>query len=144
MYIHELAQHTGVPATTIRYYESIGLLPRPLRGTNNYREYSAADADRLRLVASARRFGFVFAEITTILAARDAGVAPCGQVLATLDRQLAALDQQIADLVALRATLLHVQQTGATLPQDDVHGEQCVCALLKQYAPPTPLEGAFR
>ncbi len=29
MLIHELAQKTGVPAKTIRYYESIGLIPRP-------------------------------------------------------------------------------------------------------------------
>jgi MerR-like DNA binding protein len=36
MYIHELAQQTGVPAKTIRYYESIGPLPRPTRTSNNY------------------------------------------------------------------------------------------------------------
>jgi DNA-binding transcriptional MerR regulator len=144
MYIHELAQQTGVPPTTIRYYESIGLLPPPQRGPNNYRQYTHADAERLRLLASARRFGFSLTDITEMVAVRDAGVAPCAQILATLDRQVAGLDQQIADLVRLRATLLHVRRTGATLPQDDVQGDRCVCALLTQYAPPTPVEGAFR
>jgi DNA-binding transcriptional MerR regulator len=38
MVIHELAQQTGTPAKTIRYYESIGLLPPPKRAPNNYRQ----------------------------------------------------------------------------------------------------------
>ncbi len=38
MVIHELAQQTGVPSKTIRYYESVGLLPRPKRMPNNYRQ----------------------------------------------------------------------------------------------------------
>jgi DNA-binding transcriptional MerR regulator len=37
MYVHELAQQTGVPTKTIRYYESIRLLLRPRRVANNYR-----------------------------------------------------------------------------------------------------------
>ncbi|MCL4489294.1 MAG: MerR family transcriptional regulator [Chloroflexi bacterium] len=60
MVIRELAQQTRVPAKTIRYYESIGLLLRPKRAANNYRQYTPADAERLRFIASAR-LGF-FAE----------------------------------------------------------------------------------
>ncbi|MBI3734719.1 MAG: MerR family DNA-binding transcriptional regulator, partial [Chloroflexi bacterium] len=58
MVIHELTQQTGVPAKTIRYYESIGLLPRPHRAENNYRQYTPADGERLRFIASARSLGF--------------------------------------------------------------------------------------
>ncbi len=54
MVIHKLAKQTGVPAKTIRYYESIGLLPRPKRAANNYRQYTPADGERLRFIASAR------------------------------------------------------------------------------------------
>ncbi len=77
MLIHDLAKQTGVPAKTIRYYESIGLLPRPKRAANNYREYAPAEAERLRFIAGARSLGFSLADVAEILAARDDGIAPC-------------------------------------------------------------------
>ena len=40
MFIQDLAQVTGVSAKTIRYYESIGLMPEPERAENNYRHTS--------------------------------------------------------------------------------------------------------
>jgi hypothetical protein len=40
LFIHELAQGSGVSAKTIRYYESIGLVPNPHRAENNYRQYA--------------------------------------------------------------------------------------------------------
>jgi DNA-binding transcriptional MerR regulator len=133
MYIHELARRTGVSTTTIRYYESIGLLPPPSRAANNYRQYTARDTERLRLIAGARALGFSVAELVEILTTREAGTAPCGQVLATLDRRLADLDRRLADLLALRDTLARLRREGAALPQDDAPGEECVCTLLKQY-----------
>ena len=40
MFIREFAKQTGLTATTIRYYESVGLIPPPQRAENNYREYT--------------------------------------------------------------------------------------------------------
>jgi len=51
MFIHELAQVTGVSAKTIRYYESIGLVPNPQRAENNYRQY-APDAGNSAAISS--------------------------------------------------------------------------------------------
>ncbi|HET7088119.1 MAG TPA: MerR family transcriptional regulator, partial [Anaerolineae bacterium] len=70
MQIHELAQRTGVSAKTIRYYESISLLPSPRRRTNSYREYDEVDVDRVKLVAGARRLDFSLDDIQEILALR--------------------------------------------------------------------------
>ncbi len=69
MQIGELAAQSGVPAKTIRYYESVGLLPPPARAANNYREYQAMDVERLRFIASARSLSFALGEIADILAA---------------------------------------------------------------------------
>ena len=70
MQIQELAQLSGVPAKTIRYYESLGLLPPPRRAANNYRQYVPADVERLRLIAGARSAGISLAHLSQILTAR--------------------------------------------------------------------------
>jgi DNA-binding transcriptional MerR regulator len=124
MVIHELSKQAGVPAKTIRYYESIGLLPHPKRATNNYRQYLPADVERLRFIASARSLGFSLADVAEILAARDGDVAPCQRVLDAIGRQLSAIDRRISDLLALRESLKQLQTEGAILPRDDT----CTCA----------------
>jgi len=133
MVIHELAQQTGVPTKTIRYYESIGLLPRPTRAANNYRQYTPADVERLRLIASARGLGLSLDDISEILAARDNGIAPCQRVLDTIAQRLNEIDRRIADLLSLRDSLKQLHSEGASLPLDDVLGEHCICYLLKTY-----------
>jgi len=133
MMIHELAQHTGIPAKTIRYYESIGLLPLPKRASNNYRQYEPADVERLRFIASARILGFSLEDISEILGARDNGIAPCQRVLDTISQRINEIDQRIAALLTLRDSLSQLQSEGAVLPLDDVMGEHCICYLLKTY-----------
>lgn len=133
MFIQELATLTGVPPKTIRYYESIHLLPHPQRARNNYRQYYAADVERLRFIAGARRLGISLADVGDMLKARDKGIAPCERVLNTLARRLAEIDRHIADLLALRDTLKQLHTEGKFLPRDDTQGEHCICYLLKTY-----------
>jgi DNA-binding transcriptional MerR regulator len=129
MFIKELAQQTGVAAKTIRYYESIGLIPPPQRAENNYRDYTQADAERLRFVVSARSLGFSLGDIAEFLAARNDGLLPCRRVLDSLDEQIATIDRRIADLLAVRETLDHIRREGEALPAS-IRDEQCVCYLL--------------
>ncbi|MCI0550202.1 MAG: MerR family transcriptional regulator [Anaerolineae bacterium] len=123
MLIHELTQQTGVPTKTIRYYESIGLLPSPTRAANNYRQYRSEDAERLRFIASARALDFSLADISEILASRDHGIAPCQRVLDTMTKELAGIDRRVVDLLALRDSLNQLQKEGAILPLNDVDGQ---------------------
>jgi DNA-binding transcriptional MerR regulator len=133
MVIHELTQQTGVPVKTIRYYESIGLMPRPNRAENNYRQYRPPDVERLRFIASARSLGLSLADVSEILAARDKGIAPCQRVLDSIAQRLDEIDRRIADLLTLRDSLRQLHTEGAILPLDDVSGEHCICYLLKTY-----------
>jgi DNA-binding transcriptional MerR regulator len=133
MFIHKLAKNTGVPTKTIRYYESIGLLPPAQRAANNYRQYTPAIEERLRFIASARALGFSLDEIGEILAARDNGIAPCQRVLDAIGERLIDIDRRIAGLLTLREALKQLQTEGIILPLDDVSGERCICYLLKLY-----------
>ncbi|CAG0984380.1 Mercuric resistance operon regulatory protein [Anaerolineae bacterium] len=133
MVIHELAKQSGISVGTIRYYESIGLMPKPERSANNYRQYTSTAVERLRLISGARGLGIPLDDIADILRARDNKVAPCQRVLNALDHRLVEIDQRIADLLTLRETLDRLRREGAALPLDDVCGEHCVCYLLKTY-----------
>ena len=130
MLIRELAKQTGLAATTIRYYESVGLIPRPQRAENNYRAYTSADAERLRFIGSARSLGFGLNDIAEFLAARDDGLLPCQRVMDSLDQHVADIDRRIADLLALRETLEAIRQERQTLSQNKKAEAQCVCYLL--------------
>jgi DNA-binding transcriptional MerR regulator len=136
MQIQELAQRAGISTTTVRYYESIGLLPRPERRANGYREYGAADVDRVRLVAGARSLDLSLDDIREILALRDRREAPCRVLLDQLERKAGEIRQRITQLQRLEKELRQLRALGLTFPTDDVDGKQCVCHLVSERAEP--------
>lgn len=64
--IGEVADRSGVPATTLRYYESIGLVPEPRR-SGNQRRYDGDVLDLLAVIRAAREVGFTLDEIRVLL-----------------------------------------------------------------------------
>ena len=71
---------SGVSPDTIRYYERLGLLPRPVRSAAGYRQCSRGIVKRLMLIRNAQRFGFSLRAIGGFLRVREAGGAPCRDV----------------------------------------------------------------
>ncbi len=98
VYISVLARHAGVPIKTIRYYEDVGLLPKPSRTAAGYRLYAPATAKRLLFIKKAQHLGLRLDEIKEILELADRGRCPCGHVQTVLKKRLAELRQKIADL----------------------------------------------
>lgn len=134
MRINELAETTGLPGKTIRYYESIGVLPQPKRLANGYRVYDDSDIDRLRFVIGLRRLDFSLDDITEILAMRDRREAPCRVVLDLLAEKADEVSRRIKELAALEAELHQLHAVGLTYPTDDVDGKNCVCHLVSSQA----------
>ncbi|MDH5506038.1 MAG: heavy metal-responsive transcriptional regulator [Anaerolineae bacterium] len=134
MQIQELVARTGVSAKTIRYYESINLLPPPGRLANGYRQYGDTDIDRVKLVAGARRLDIPLAEIKEILDLRDHNQAPCRVMLDLLQQKAAEVHQRIAELQTLEAELKALHALGKTFSLDDVEGKNCICHLVSQHA----------
>jgi MerR family copper efflux transcriptional regulator len=130
MFIHDLAQASGVSARTIRYYESIGLLPAPPRADNNYRQYGADAVERLRFIVSARSLDFSLTDIGEFLSARDEGTLPCRRVLDSIEGRIADIDRRIAGLLALRDNLSRVRADGEGLPPDKKCDDDCLCYVI--------------
>ncbi len=101
----ELARLAGVSTDTLRHYERKGLLVRPRRSANGYREYPASALDRVRLVRNALGIGFTLDELARILEVRDRGGAPCQQVRALAGTKLTDVETQLGELTALRDRL---------------------------------------
>ena len=101
----ELAGLAGVSRDTLRHYERKGVLPRPLRGHNGYRQYPAEALQRVQLVRRALSVGFTLDELAKVLKVRDAGGAPCEEVRKLAAQKLVNVQDQLRELTALRDDL---------------------------------------
>ena len=104
MTIGEIAQRTGLPAKTIRYYEDIGLI-KPARDTNGYRAFSEQDAHKLAFLGRARGFGFSIDECRTLLALYEDDSRASADVRQVAQEHLGRIEEKIAQLQEMRATL---------------------------------------
>ncbi|MGD0158641.1 MAG: heavy metal-responsive transcriptional regulator [Terracidiphilus sp.] len=98
----QLGAAAGVSADTIRHYEKLGLLAKPMRTDGGYRLYPSSALLRVQTIRSALKAGFGLTELTGIFRERDTGGAPCRRVANMASDKIKALDRQIAELTELR------------------------------------------
>ena len=85
--IGDLARRIGVNIETIRYYERVGLMPRPKRTSGRQRIYDENDLRTLGFIRKARALGFHIEDTRALLALREADEA-CTGAKALAQRQL--------------------------------------------------------
>jgi DNA-binding transcriptional MerR regulator len=101
----ELARAAGVSTDTLRHYERKGVLQKPRRSANGYREYPPDTLARVLLVRRALAFGFTLDELAQVLRARERGGAPCREVRALASAKLSDVEARLRELSALREEL---------------------------------------
>jgi DNA-binding transcriptional MerR regulator len=105
--IGELASELKLNPKTIRYYEEVGLLPKPKRSSSGYRLYSSYEVGRLRLIRRAKILGLSLAEIKEIVEYAISGC--CGiteaRLLLIVEAKLGEIDRKIDDLITFRDNL---------------------------------------
>jgi len=106
--IGRLSRATGVKLQTIRYYEAIGLLPRPPRSQGNQRRYGPVHVERLTFIRHSRELGFRIDAIRELLELADHPERPCAGADRIARRHLAQVERRIAALAALRADLQRI------------------------------------
>jgi MerR family transcriptional regulator, Zn(II)-responsive regulator of zntA len=130
--IGELAAELGLNPKTIRYYEEIGLLPRPQRTEAGYRLYDAADRERLLFIGKAKAMGLTLQEIGEILTIRRHGEQPCEHVRQVLDQKLAVVDEQLRVLTEFRQELVALREDAPSAQA----AAACVCGIIEHYELP--------
>ena len=104
----QLADLAGVSRDTLRHYERKGVLTRPLRGQNGYRQYPSEALQRVQLVRRALSVGFTLDELARVLKVRDAGGAPCEEVRRIASQKLVDVQEQLRELTSLRDDLQNI------------------------------------
>lgn len=118
MRIGELAGQAGVNPKTVRYYESIGLLPTAERTSAGYRIYGDDDVERVGFIKAAQRLRMRLDEIAEVTALREADQRPCGCVRGVLLEHVADIDDRVAELQRLRGQLLDLDARADQLATD--------------------------
>jgi MerR family mercuric resistance operon transcriptional regulator len=113
--IGEASARSGVKVETIRYYERIGIVPRPRRGANGRRDYDEKALSRLAFIRRARDLGFSLDDIRALLTLADAK-APCREAHALTTRHRDAVRAKIAALRRLDKTLTETASRCARAP----------------------------
>jgi len=111
MHIGEIARRYEMNPRTIRYYETIGVLPNAARTDSGYRIYSQDAVSRLEFVLKAKSLGLTLDEIRKILSLHDEGVAPCEHTRDFIKRKVKEIDEKVVALASLKKTLSRALKT---------------------------------
>lgn len=102
--IGELSKRTGCNIETIRYYERIGVIPKPAR-RGRYRSYRPADVSRLSFARRARELGFTLNDVRALLRLAAGDQASCVKARDLAASHLKDVRARIADLQRMEAVL---------------------------------------
>jgi DNA-binding transcriptional MerR regulator len=122
MRISELADRSGVPARTVRFYADQRLIVPAARSDGGYRVFDERALRELRFVRRGQRLGLSLAEIKPLLKAAQQG-APSTLLRTKLMKQLDVVNERIAELSAVR----HELQALVTSTEGPCRDELCLC-----------------
>ena len=102
--IGQVAEQTGIPASTLRYYESVGVLPKPKR-VGGRRRYEPSVVQLLTLLRFAQQAGFTVAEMRTLLHGFRLETRPAERWATLARKKLTELDEVIARAEKMKGLL---------------------------------------
>ncbi len=134
LFIGELAKQININPKTIRYYEEISILPRPKRGTNNYRVYSLDTVNRLSFIRKAQGLGFTLREIKEVLTISDRGNDPCEHVGELLKRRIVDIEKKLMELKSVQIKLKKLEKEWSKIQiQEECKTGELICPKIERY-----------
>lgn len=110
MRIGELAEKTGVPTRTLRFYADEGLFGRLPRSAKDYRLFPETAVEAVRFLQLAQTCGFTLGEVRHLLTIRPEDPGACSRVGGLLDQKLDQLEQRLQEILAVKAHLLELRR----------------------------------
>ncbi|MBI5212237.1 MAG: heavy metal-responsive transcriptional regulator [Nitrospirae bacterium] len=104
-FIGDIAKKFGLNPRTIRYYETIGLMPKAGRTESGYRVYGDETIERLEFILKAKTLGLKLDEIKEILLLHEKGEAPCECTKDFIRNKITEMEDKITSLTELKERL---------------------------------------
>jgi MerR family transcriptional regulator, redox-sensitive transcriptional activator SoxR len=115
--IGEVARITGVPASTIRYYESIGLLPAPARESGQ-RRYDEDVVGRLAFIGVSQQAGFTLKEIAQLNSGVIDGSGMAKPIRSASVRKLPEIEALIERAESMKSWLTAASECTCSTPDE--------------------------
>ena len=104
--IGDVSRETGASIDTIRYYEKLGLLEKPIRSEGGFRLYLKEAIEKLRFVKKAQALGFTLGEIRGIMQCSEEGLRPCCDLVKKLlTKKIEEFESKIKELQRMKRDL---------------------------------------
>jgi DNA-binding transcriptional MerR regulator len=144
--ISELAERVGVPTSTVRYYERVGLLGLPSRTASGYRDYDEDAAARLLFVSRARKMGLTCEQITDLLPIWDGTNCSAAQerVGLLIEDKRAEIAERIEELQRFTAQLDTVRTALEAAPPPPACRSDLSCCVPEAGSERVPIDLAPR
>ena len=110
MNIGQAAAQSGVSAKMVRYYESLGLLPKVARTQAGYRQYGEREVHTLRFIKHSRQLGFGMPEVAELLKLWQNRKRSSADVKRIALAHVADLDRRMRELAEMKHTLERLAQ----------------------------------
>jgi Cu(I)-responsive transcriptional regulator len=109
--IGDIADLANVEVQTIRYYESIDLLPEPTRTESGYREYNEEYVEHLRFIKNSQELGFKLEEIKELVKLKFSKRSLGKDVKEVIKAKIDEIDQEIEDLTEMKLRLTKLNKS---------------------------------
>ncbi len=123
-----VAQESGVPIKTIRYYEELGLLKASNRTEGGFRLFDSDIFARLNFIKRTQSLGLSLLEIKEFLNIHDQGDLPCDDIKIKLEDKLLEINRQIQQLQILKLELGGLLSGWETIPENP---EATICPIIE-------------
>jgi MerR family copper efflux transcriptional regulator len=110
MQIKELSERTGITRDSIRFYEKIGLFPKPKKKSNGYRDYTDEAVEQMKMLSRAKELGFTLNEIKTLSKLFFTNKLSAKQMSSLLEKKLSEIDEKIYNLKLFKKEISRTQK----------------------------------
>jgi DNA-binding transcriptional MerR regulator len=129
LFIGHIAKRFGLNPRTIRFYESIGILPEAIRTEAGYRTYTDETVGLLEFILKAKGMGLKLNEIKEILQLHKGGKAPCDYTRDFIAHKIREIGEKINNLKELKTSL----EKTLKAPAPQMKAFPSICPIIENY-----------